>query len=191
MPRAASCCGSSSVGAATTAARAATAWTAGSTSPCRPAGAPGPRGSCPGCWARAREARCSPSRCRSSERPHVRRRSATPEGRGRSSDLHQTAHQDLSMIGSLLILGFVLSLDNFRTAIALGGLHGTWRRSVQVAAMFGFWDGTAVLMGILVGHYWNDAMGSTAEYLGAVALGGYGLYLVIRAWRTPEPEGLD
>jgi putative Mn2+ efflux pump MntP len=62
---------------------------------------------------------------------------------------------------------------------------------VQVAAMFGFWDGTAVLVGILVGHYWSDAMGSTAEYVGAIALGGYGLYLVIRAWRTPEPEGLD
>jgi manganese efflux pump family protein len=95
------------------------------------------------------------------------------------------------MIGSLLILGFALSLDNFRTAIALGALQPTWRRSVQVAAMFGFWDGTAVLVGILVGHYWSDAMGSTAEYVGAVALGAYGLYLVIRAWRTPEPEGLD
>src|SRR5918997_7022300 len=95
------------------------------------------------------------------------------------------------MIGSLLILGFALSLDNFRTAIALGALQPTWRRSVQVAAMFGFWDGMAVLLGILLGHYWSDAMGSTAEYVGAIALGGYGLYLVIRAWRTPAPEGLD
>ena len=41
------------------------------------------------------------------------------------------------MIGSLLILGFTLSLDNFRTAIALGGLRLTWRRSVQVALVFG------------------------------------------------------
>src|SRR5918999_6037517 len=59
------------------------------------------------------------------------------------------------MIGSLLILGFTLSLDNFRTAVALGALKPTWRRSVQIA------------------------------------LGAYGLYLVIRAWRTPAPEGLD
>ena len=95
------------------------------------------------------------------------------------------------MIGNLLILGFTLSLDNFRTAIALGALQPTWRRSVQVAAMFGFWDGVAPLVGILVGQYWSESIGSTAEYVGAIALGAYGLYLVIRAWLTPEPEGLD
>jgi putative Mn2+ efflux pump MntP len=95
------------------------------------------------------------------------------------------------MIGNLLILGFTLSLDNFRTAIALGALQPTWRRSVQVAAMFGFWDGVAPLVGILVGQYWSESIGSTAEYVGAIALGAYGLYLVIRAWRTPASEGLD
>jgi manganese efflux pump family protein len=95
------------------------------------------------------------------------------------------------VIGSLLILGFTLSLDNFRTAIALGGLRMSRRRSVQVALMFGFWDGVAPLVGILVGHYWSEAIGSTAEYVGAIALGAYGLYLVIRAWRTQAPEELD
>ena len=49
----------------------------------------------------------------------------------------------------------------------------------------------APLVGILVGQYWSESIGSTAEYLGAIALGAYGLYLVIRAWRTPAPEGLD
>ena len=44
------------------------------------------------------------------------------------------------MIGSLLILGFTLSLDNFRTAVALGA---------------------------------------------------YGLYLVIRAWRTAAADDMD
>jgi manganese efflux pump family protein len=95
------------------------------------------------------------------------------------------------MIGSLLILGFTLSLDNFRTAIALGALQPPWRRSVQLAVMFGFWDGVAPLVGILVGHYWSETIGSTAEYVGAIALGAYGLYLIIRAWRTPAPEELD
>jgi manganese efflux pump family protein len=95
------------------------------------------------------------------------------------------------MVGSLLILGFTLSLDNFRTAIALGGLRPSWRRSVQIAAMFGFWDGVAPLVGILIGHYWSESIGSTAEYVGAIALGAYGLYLVVRAWRTPAPEEFD
>jgi putative Mn2+ efflux pump MntP len=92
------------------------------------------------------------------------------------------------MIGNLLILGFTLSLDNFRTAIALGAVQPTWRRSMQVALMFGFWDGVAPLVGILIGHYWSESIGSTAEYVGALALGAYGLYLVIRAWRTPAPD---
>jgi putative Mn2+ efflux pump MntP len=95
------------------------------------------------------------------------------------------------MIGSLLILGFTLSLDNFRTAIALGGLRLNWRRSVQVALVFGLCDGLAPLVGILVGHYWSETIGSTAEYVGAIALGLYGLYLLIRAWRTEGPEEFD
>ena len=49
------------------------------------------------------------------------------------------------MIGSLFILGFTLSLDNFRTALAFGGLPMSWRRSVEIAVMFGFWDGVAPL----------------------------------------------
>jgi manganese efflux pump family protein len=95
------------------------------------------------------------------------------------------------VIGSLLILGFTLSLDNFRTAIALGGLRLTWRRSVQVALVFGLCDGLAPLVGILVGHYWSETIGSTGEYVGAIGLGLYGLYLVIQAWRTEAPEELD
>ena len=95
------------------------------------------------------------------------------------------------MVGSLLILGFTLSLDNFRTAIALGALQPSWRRSVQIAGMFGFWDGVAPLVGILVGRYWSATIGSTAEYVGAIALGAYGLYLIVRAWRAPPPEELE
>src|SRR5436189_6343146 len=97
-------------------------------------------------------------------------------------------HQDPSMIGNLLILGFTLSLDNFRTAVALGALQPSWRRSVQVAAMFGFWDGVAPMVGILIGQYWSETIGETGEYIGAIALGAYGLFLVIRACRTPAPE---
>jgi putative Mn2+ efflux pump MntP len=95
------------------------------------------------------------------------------------------------MIGSLLILGFTLSLDNFRTAIALGGLRLSWLRSLQVALVFGVCDGLAPLVGILVGEYWSETIGSTAEYVGAIGLGLYGLFLVVKAWRTEAPEELE
>src|SRR3954469_17372924 len=94
------------------------------------------------------------------------------------------------MIGNLLVLGFTLSLDNFRTAIAFGGLPLSWRRSAEIALMFGFWDGVAPLEGILLGRYTSETIGSTAEIVGAIALGAYGWYLVIRAWLTPPPEDI-
>src|SRR3954467_4042636 len=95
------------------------------------------------------------------------------------------------MIRSLLILGFTLSLDNFRTALAFGGLPMRWSRSLRIALMFGFWDGMAPLVGILLGRYTSEAIGSTAEVAGAIALAAYGLYLVIHAWLTPPPEDID
>lgn len=95
------------------------------------------------------------------------------------------------MIGSLLVLGFTLSLDNFRTAVALGTIRLGWRRSAQVAVVFGFWDGLAPLVGILLGAYLGEKIGSTADYVGAAALAAYGLFLVVQAWRTPEPEEPD
>lgn len=95
------------------------------------------------------------------------------------------------MLGSLLILGFTLSLDNFRTAVALGGVSPTLRRSIQIAVVFGLCDAVAPLAGILLGHYTSAAIGSTAEYAGAIALGAYGLYLIIRAWRTAASDDFD
>jgi putative Mn2+ efflux pump MntP len=95
------------------------------------------------------------------------------------------------MIGSLLILGFTLSLDNFRTAVAFGGLRLGWRRSVEISLVFGLCDGLAPLIGILIGHYWGEKIGETGELVGAIGLGLYGLYLLIRAWRTEAPEEMD
>jgi manganese efflux pump family protein len=95
------------------------------------------------------------------------------------------------MIGSLLILGFTLSLDNFRTAVALGGLRLNRRRTVEVAVVFGLCDGLAPLLGILVGHYWGEMIGDTGEVVGAIGLGLYGMFLVIQAWRTDTPDEMD
>jgi len=95
------------------------------------------------------------------------------------------------MIGDLLILGITLSLDNFRTAIALGALRLTRRHAVQVALVFGFWDALAPLVGILGGDYLADTIGPTADYIGAGLLAAFGLYLLVRATRSTAPEELD
>jgi putative Mn2+ efflux pump MntP len=95
------------------------------------------------------------------------------------------------MLGNLLIIGIALSLDNFRTAIALGALRLTWRHAVQVALVFGFWDALAPAVGILGGDYLAQTIGSTADYVGAAVLGAYGIYLLVQASRTAAPEEME
>ncbi|MFL6124438.1 manganese efflux pump MntP family protein [Actinophytocola sp.] len=95
------------------------------------------------------------------------------------------------MIWEVLVLGFVLSLDNFRVSVALGTVPFGLRRAVQIALTFGLWDAVMPLVGLLVGGRIGDAVGDVAEWVGAGALGVYGLYLVIVALRNPEPEELD
>ncbi|MFD5493021.1 manganese efflux pump MntP [Streptomyces sp. GDS52] len=95
------------------------------------------------------------------------------------------------MIGEILVLGFVLSLDNFRVSIALGTVPFGLKRAVQVALTFGLWDAIMPLVGLLVGRRIGEFVGGVADLVGAAALGGYGLYLVISALRNPEPDELD
>jgi manganese efflux pump family protein len=95
------------------------------------------------------------------------------------------------MIWEILVLGFVLSLDNFRVSIALGTVPFGLKRAVQVALTFGLWDTIMPLIGLLIGRRIGEAVGDVAELMGAAALGGYGLFLVISALRKPEPDELD
>lgn len=95
------------------------------------------------------------------------------------------------MIVELLALGFALGLDNFRASIALGTLGLRFRRALQVALMFGVWDGLAPLVGVLIGGYFGEAIGPVADYVGPAVMGAYGLYLLVRALRTEEPEEID
>lgn len=95
------------------------------------------------------------------------------------------------MIGEILVLGFVLGLDNFRVSIALGTVPFGLKRAMQVALTFGLWDAIMPLVGLLIGRRLGEFVGNVAELMGAAALGGYGLYLVISALRNPEPDELD
>ena len=95
------------------------------------------------------------------------------------------------MIWEILGLGFILSLDNFRVAVALGTVPFGFRRAVQVALTFGLWDVVMPLVGLVIGGQVGPAIGPIAGLVGSVVLGGYGLYLLICALRTPEPDELD
>lgn len=92
---------------------------------------------------------------------------------------------------SLLVLGCVLSLDNFRLAIALGAFEIGWRRALRIATVFGLWDSLSPLVGVLIGRYFGGEIGPVANTLGPVVLLVYGLYLVVRSLQTEAPEDLD
>lgn len=95
-----------------------------------------------------------------------------------------------SIIG-IVVLAFALSLDNFRSSIALGTVPFGVGRAVQIALVFGFWDAVAPLVGGAIGSYFGDEIGDVAEYVGPVLMGAYGLYLLVGAIRNPEPEKVD
>lgn len=86
----------------------------------------------------------------------------------------------------LLTLGFVLSLDNFRSSIVLGGLKPTFPQSVKTSAIFGLWDGLAPLAGLLLGHVLSDKIDKAADTVIMIGLCAYGLFLIIRAVASPE-----
>ncbi|MFC5953553.1 manganese efflux pump MntP family protein [Streptomyces pratens] len=62
---------------------------------------------------------------------------------------------------------------------------------MQVALTFGLWDAIMPLVGLLIGRQIGEFVGGVADLVGAAALGGYGLYLVISALRNPEPDELN
>jgi putative Mn2+ efflux pump MntP len=92
----------------------------------------------------------------------------------------------------LIVIGFALSLDNFRTSVILGPLRFAWRRALKIAAVFGFFDAVAPLAGILLGHDVSQEIGGgIADPVGAIALSSYGFYLIVRALRTATQEKLE
>lgn len=91
----------------------------------------------------------------------------------------------------VLALGFFLSLDNFRSSIAIGTIPFGVRRAVQIAVVFGIWDGLAPLVGGLLGRYVGEAIGRITDYVGPALLGVYGLYLLVGALRKPAPDEID
>jgi len=95
-----------------------------------------------------------------------------------------------SMLESLA-LGFFLSLDNFRSSIAIGTIPVSFRRAVQIAGVFGAWDALAPLLGGVLGHYAGRTIGPIADYVGPVLLGAYGLHLLLGALRRPAPAQID
>lgn len=91
-------------------------------------------------------------------------------------------------MGTLLLLGFVLSLDSFRVSLGLGALKLSRLRQVQIVLAFGLCDGLAPLVGLLIGKSLVTYIGGSTEYLGPLALCAYGAYVIYVAKRCAAEE---
>jgi len=91
-------------------------------------------------------------------------------------------------MGTLLLLGFILSLDSFRVSLGLGALKLRPIRQAQIVVSFGLCDGLAPLLGILVGQSFVRFIGGWTAYLGPLVLGVYGAYVIYVARRYEANE---
>ena len=94
-------------------------------------------------------------------------------------------------MGTLLLLGLVLSLDSFRVSLGLGTLRPRPVKQLQIVAAFGFCDGLAPLVGMAIGQSLGHFMSRWAGYLGPALLALCGLYVLCAEWRHggKEPGG--
>lgn len=91
-------------------------------------------------------------------------------------------------MGTLLLLGFTLSLDSFRVSLGLGATRLRPARQAQIVLAFGLCDGLAPLIGLLVGHSLVEYLGAWVEYLGPLVLCAYGAYVIYVARRCEDEE---
>lgn len=95
-------------------------------------------------------------------------------------------------MGTLLLLGLVLSLDTFRVSLGLGALNLRPVKQAQIAIAFGLCDGLAPLFGMLMGQFLVRYISEWTEYLGPAVLGLYGAYVLYLASRCEiSDEGRD
>ncbi|MBS1786254.1 MAG: manganese efflux pump [Acidobacteria bacterium] len=94
-------------------------------------------------------------------------------------------------MGTLLLLGFVLSLDSFRVSLALGALKLLPVRQAQIILAFGICDGMAPLIGLLIGQSIVTHIGPWVEHLGPLMLCGYGIWVIYAARRQEGKEAQE
>jgi putative Mn2+ efflux pump MntP len=92
---------------------------------------------------------------------------------------------------TLLLLGFVLSLDSFRVSLGLGALQLSARRRAEIVLSFGLCDALAPLLGLMIGKSIVSYVGSWTEHLGPLLLCGYGAYVIYVARRCAGSEASE
>lgn len=89
---------------------------------------------------------------------------------------------------AVLLVALSVGLDNFAAAIGIGLSGLDARVRVQVALVFGVFEGGMPVLGLLIGRGVAGSLGSRAHVIGGVVLGLTGLYGLVVAWRARGSE---
>jgi putative Mn2+ efflux pump MntP len=89
----------------------------------------------------------------------------------------------------LLLIAAALGLSNLAAAIGIG-LSGTNAQvRVRVGVVFGLFEATMPLLGLVLGRQVATSLGSTSTYIGGGLLIATGSYTVLQARRHPSNRG--
>ena len=96
----------------------------------------------------------------------------------------------------MIVLALVLSalavgLDNFAAAIGIGIAGVDARTRLRVAVIFGLFEATMPVVGLLVGHGSAHSLGQATRYIGGGLLAAAGLWSFVDARRTESVEPAD
>jgi manganese efflux pump family protein len=87
----------------------------------------------------------------------------------------------------LVLIGFILGLDNFAVAIALGSL-GAANKRWRVLVMFAFLAFIFLMIGILGGSFFSRQMETEITWLGAILLGLLGLWTIYEGFKNGSEQ---
>jgi manganese efflux pump family protein len=85
---------------------------------------------------------------------------------------------------ALLLVAVSLGLSNFAAAVSIGVTGIDARTRLRVGLVFGIFEATMPLVGLLLGHGLAHALGHAAHWIGAgllIATGGYAVLQAVRA----------
>ena len=92
---------------------------------------------------------------------------------------------------ALVLSAFAVGLDNFAAAIGIGMSGVDARTRLRVAAIFGFFEATMPLVGLLIGHSSAHSLGQATRYVGGGLLAAAGLWSLVEALRTDGADATD
>jgi manganese efflux pump family protein len=85
----------------------------------------------------------------------------------------------VSDVLALFVVALTVGLDNFAAATAIGVSGADWRLRLRVAVVFGAFEATMPILGLLLGRAVATDLGDTAKLVAGLVLVATGVYTIV------------